>query len=421
VMNTSAVLRSAASYALLSLLLASTQVAAAGAQRTFDAANGNDSNTAFNCSKVNPCRTLAAALSVTAPGGQVYLLDPVGYGVATITQSVEIDGLPLAGITASSGTALTINAPGANVVVNNVTLTGIGATVGIDDIDSASLTLRNINVSGFAIGVRKESAGTLFIDPSTFYYNSEGGLILTSTGGPTHIKDSHFFRNGGGGAGQGGMLFDGPVTATVEHVNLSQNFPEGLTITNSTINPANVDLVDVVATQNTGNGVAIFPGAGAPVNFSATRSIFSGEQGSGLFVNTVPLGSRVVVSAADSDFNDNKVNGVQFLGAGFTGTFDTSRIGGNLADGVSVNNGLGVTGGVLILNSSTIANNGGAGLHCSCPGGTITLTGVHFTNNTGAGVSAAGGQTTYSGLDDILNLNLGGNVLPTPVLPIPKQ
>ena len=61
----------------------------AAAQRTFVASNGNDANTAFNCSIVNPCRGFAAAVGVTTVNGEVVALDSAGYGAFTISQSTR--------------------------------------------------------------------------------------------------------------------------------------------------------------------------------------------------------------------------------------------------------------------------------------------------------------------------------------------
>jgi hypothetical protein len=65
-------------------------LANATAQRTFVASTGNDANNAFNCSIVKPCRGFAAAVGVTASGGEVIVLDSAGYGAVMITQSVSI-------------------------------------------------------------------------------------------------------------------------------------------------------------------------------------------------------------------------------------------------------------------------------------------------------------------------------------------
>jgi len=49
--------------------------AAAGAQRTFVASNGVDTNV---CSILSPCRGFARAITQTAAGGEIIVLDSAG-------------------------------------------------------------------------------------------------------------------------------------------------------------------------------------------------------------------------------------------------------------------------------------------------------------------------------------------------------
>jgi len=120
-------------FALASFVLATTD-AGATAQRTFVASNGNDANTAFSCSIVKPCRGFAAAIGVTAAGGEVIVLDSAGYGPVTITKSVSIIAPPgvYAGVTVFSGNGITVNAPGATVALRGLSIIGQGGTNGVD-------------------------------------------------------------------------------------------------------------------------------------------------------------------------------------------------------------------------------------------------------------------------------------------------
>src|SRR5262249_42938398 len=97
-------------------------VAAAGqsrplptAIRTFGSGLGNDGNTTTSCPRPKPCRTLAAAYTVTQKGGEIIALDPGEYGPITITGPVSIFGNidALIGV-ASKGTGVTINAAAAD-------------------------------------------------------------------------------------------------------------------------------------------------------------------------------------------------------------------------------------------------------------------------------------------------------------------
>ncbi|WP_315713972.1 MULTISPECIES: hypothetical protein [unclassified Bradyrhizobium] len=70
------------------LILASPG-AHAQATRTWVSGVGDDVNP---CSRTAPCKTFAGAISKTAAGGEIDVLDPGGYGAVTITKSITIDG-----------------------------------------------------------------------------------------------------------------------------------------------------------------------------------------------------------------------------------------------------------------------------------------------------------------------------------------
>jgi hypothetical protein len=85
--------------------------AQAGPNRTWVSGHGTDSG---GCTRAAPCKTFAFALTQTAAGGEIDVLDPGGYGPVTITKAMSIvnDGVGVAAIGAPSGNAITINAGG---------------------------------------------------------------------------------------------------------------------------------------------------------------------------------------------------------------------------------------------------------------------------------------------------------------------
>src|SRR5690349_11535622 len=74
---------------LLVIGILSLQVLSAHAQamRTYVSGTGVDSNP---CTFAAPCQTLQAALTKTAPGGEIQSLDSADYGHVTINQAVTI-------------------------------------------------------------------------------------------------------------------------------------------------------------------------------------------------------------------------------------------------------------------------------------------------------------------------------------------
>src|SRR6202171_886959 len=62
-------------------------MAQAQATRTWVSGVGDDANP---CSRTAPCKTFAGAISKTAVGGEINVLDPGGFGAVTITKSISI-------------------------------------------------------------------------------------------------------------------------------------------------------------------------------------------------------------------------------------------------------------------------------------------------------------------------------------------
>src|SRR3982750_3043579 len=95
--------------ALVAFILVAADAFAAS--RTFvSAGTGVDTN---SCTRTAPCRSFTAALPLTDVDGEVIVLDSGGYGPVTITRGVSITspGGVYAGITATTGNAITLSAP----------------------------------------------------------------------------------------------------------------------------------------------------------------------------------------------------------------------------------------------------------------------------------------------------------------------
>jgi len=147
--------------ATLVLGLFSATLAHAAVQRTFVASTGADANTTFNCSIAKPCRGFAAAIGVTAAGGEVVVLDSAGYGPVTIDKSVSIIAPPgvYAGVTVFSGNGITVNAPGATVALRGLSIIGQGGTIGVDysgvNSPGGALLVENCEIRGMSgVGIQ---------------------------------------------------------------------------------------------------------------------------------------------------------------------------------------------------------------------------------------------------------------------------
>src|SRR3712207_4427624 len=74
---------------LVLAVLAAAPAAHAQATRTWVSGVGDDVNP---CSRTAPCKTFAGAISKTAAGGEISVLDPGGFGAVTITKAITISG-----------------------------------------------------------------------------------------------------------------------------------------------------------------------------------------------------------------------------------------------------------------------------------------------------------------------------------------
>src|SRR5512142_1151574 len=98
-------------------------LAHAQATRTWVSGVGDDANP---CSRTAPCKTFAGAISKTAAGGEINVLDPGGFGSVTITKSITIDGSnALAGVLASGVNGIVVNAgSGDSVILRGLDING---------------------------------------------------------------------------------------------------------------------------------------------------------------------------------------------------------------------------------------------------------------------------------------------------------
>src|SRR5215218_7784849 len=102
--------------AILAGTLAALMSTAAQAQatRTWVSGVGDDANP---CSRTAPCKTFAGAISKTAAGGEISVLDPGGYGAVNITKSITLNGTgTLASVLFSGTNGIIIN--GSGIIVN---------------------------------------------------------------------------------------------------------------------------------------------------------------------------------------------------------------------------------------------------------------------------------------------------------------
>ena len=227
----------------LAFFLASTG-AYAQATRAWVSGVGDDVNP---CSRTAPCKNFAGAISKTAAGGIISVLDPGSYGMVTITKSLTIDGGGWfeASILASGASGVVVNAAGINLVLRNLRISG-GTAVspgvnGVRFLYGASPRIENCHISYFrdatagngnGVMVDASAAGTyrLFILNSTIVSNgvgNDGGVRLRPTGASTFVFAD--IRNSGISNNNGcGVLSRDRTFVTVTGSNISGNTRSGV-------------------------------------------------------------------------------------------------------------------------------------------------------------------------------------------------
>ena len=137
-------------YIFAVLLITFASAAHAQATRTWVSGVGDDANP---CSRTAPCKTFAGAISKTATGGEINVLDSGGFGAVTITKSITIDGAGAqASILALNVNGIIINGAGATVNLRNLSINGAGGTTGngIRILQAGGVNIDNVTLMNFA-------------------------------------------------------------------------------------------------------------------------------------------------------------------------------------------------------------------------------------------------------------------------------
>lgn len=299
--------------AVFVVCLACSTLAQAQAIRTWVSGVGDDANP---CSRTAPCKTFAGAISKTAAGGEISVLDPGGYGAVTITKSITIDGGTGAGwgsISASSTNGIIINA-GVNddITIRNLSINGVnGANSpglnGIRYLAGRFLKVENCVIFGFGThGIDMSHSGTgtgqLVVQNSTFSDINSVAIRVARTAGTTQsamLNNVRIFKAGIG--------FDvlNDIEATISNSVISHVVGQAIVAENTaTINAVNCVL------SNNGSGIVAFT-SGSTVNF-ANCDIFN--NGTGLSIVAGATGNRFGNSRIFANGTNENVAGTLNLG-----------------------------------------------------------------------------------------------------------
>jgi hypothetical protein len=295
--------------ALFGLVLATG--AEAQATRTWVSGVGDDANP---CSRTAPCKTFAGAISKTAAGGEISVLDPGGFGTLNITKGITINGEgTLASTLASAVNGIIVNAgPNDVVVIRNLSINGAGTTLGLN-------------------GIRFLAGKALHVDRVQIQNFSQSGISFEPSGNASlHVNNSIISNiNAGNAVDKAGLLVR-PGAAGEAAVIMSNTLIEGGRIGILVRDRSKVMLDNTVVSRNAVMGAWVQTTSAAATLF-AKNSTFAhngpvptfitsgtgvrseGATSSIRLANTVITGSefalRSVTSGAILSYGDNQISG----------------------------------------------------------------------------------------------------------------
>jgi hypothetical protein len=289
----------------IALLLVSS-ACFAQATRTWVSGVGDDANP---CSRTAPCKTFAGAISKTAAGGEIDVLDPGGFGTVTITKAITIDGSSMGGILASGTNGIIVNA-GANDVVR----------------------IRNMNINGSGTGlagIRFLAGKTLHVDQSVIYGFSGFGIDFLPSA-VSRLFVNNVKVNGAQGTGGGIQVAPtgtGGAIGTIDNTRLEGN-THGLIVRNGSI----VTIRNSVVTGNLGHGVTAISTTDIADLTVENSFLSSNGGGAGTGAGVWSSGPMAVIHISNNVISDNEV-GLGIVSGGQILSFGNNKVADNTTDG----------------------------------------------------------------------------------------
>jgi hypothetical protein len=263
----------------------------AQATRTWVSGVGDDANP---CSRTAPCKTFAGAISKTAPGGEISVLDPGGFGAVTITKSITLNG---------DGTLASILVSGTNAIIISAAATD-------------RVTIRNISFQGLGTGINAIellAGGTLIVDHVNINGFTGAGVLasLSATGSSVFVQDTNVTNCG---SGVRLTTTTGNVLGTLSNVRL-----EGVT---NGLEAALGGRATISSSFISGNSTGILASSGTSIiNAEGNQIAFDGTG-----VNASASGAQIRLS---NNQIYNNTNGISFVAGGVVSSAGNNRVFGN--------------------------------------------------------------------------------------------
>ncbi|SRR5579883_95060 len=276
--------------------------------------SGHGADAAGCGAPTNPCRTFQFVLSnILAPGGEIDVLDPAGYGPMTINFAVNIiNKAALAGVIGpSGGTAITINAGTTDFVnLQGLVIEGQGsATTGIQVNSAGSVSLSGSEVFGFTgAGINftpnngSGGSSSLTISSTGVYDNQSDDVVIAPQGGTQGravLKDKCSI-----GGAPVGVLSDGSAAAFV-HTTITDCIVSNISgpaveangpssaIVNVMVDRANISNTDIALESSGSNARVAVTGSTiahstTPTLSSSSGALYSFGNNTFFYVTTQP-------------------------------------------------------------------------------------------------------------------------------------
>jgi hypothetical protein len=254
------------------MFVVAMHVASAHAQtRTWVSGLGDDANA---CSRTAPCKTFAGALSKTAAGGEISVLDAAGYGAVTIDRAITINGEGTqAGVLVSSGAAITVAAGVSDrVILRNIMINGAGGGTNGVLISNGNVTIDKCFIFGFTtadgIGIYITASYTNVDIRDTNITNSTAG-VLAQPSFYSHVRVSFDNVRINDAPGYGVVVNNASMWIRNSYINNTGN---------AAISATGSSAVTVEHTLLTSNGTAISAGDAARIVIN-DNSMYGNQSG----------------------------------------------------------------------------------------------------------------------------------------------
>jgi hypothetical protein len=290
--------------AIATFLFAFASFAQAQATRTWVSGVGDDANP---CSRTAPCKTFAGAISKTAAGGEISVLDPGGFGTVTITKSITLNGTHgsgFAGILSAGATAgIIINNAAAIVRLNALDINGAGtgtdgirinaaAKVYINDCKIDGLTNRGIN------DIRSTAGGFLVVKDTIVTGCTQSGIVVIPAGGSVTVTIENSASQGS--VSNSGYAQSGTVKGTLTNSIFTGNNQNGIFADSA---GGEINIAGCVSNHN---GTGLFVGAPGVARLSGTQ----------IENNTISINAAGQVQVSSDGTNTIAGNGANNLPTG---------------------------------------------------------------------------------------------------------